>query len=195
MGGAAALEREQTDDEFDILTLKRYVAFARKTCSPRLDEAAATLLSNFYVQIRQELSKVDADNEANSKAPRAVPITVRQLEAIVRMAESLAKMRLSDEATVDDVNRAIQLFKVSTLEAAKQGEIELEGGSGQGERTAMDQIRKRVRIGESVSTSQLVRDVSRQNLEEVHVRRAINVMCAKGEFTQTKQGKRLKREN
>eukprot|EP00316_Scyphosphaera_apsteinii_P011470 CAMPEP_0119297896 /NCGR_PEP_ID=MMETSP1333-20130426/83_1 /TAXON_ID=418940 /ORGANISM="Scyphosphaera apsteinii, Strain RCC1455" /LENGTH=727 /DNA_ID=CAMNT_0007298855 /DNA_START=34 /DNA_END=2217 /DNA_ORIENTATION=+ len=193
--GATALEREPTDDEYDILTLKRYVAFARKTCSPRLAEAAATVLSNFYVQVRQDLSKADAESEANGKAPRAVPITVRQLEAIVRISESIAKMRLSDEATEDDVNQAIELFRVSTLQAAKQGDIELEGGSGQGERTAMDQIKKRVRIGESVSTSKLVHDVIGRGLEEVHVRRAINMMCAKGEFTQTSQGKRLKREN
>jgi DNA replicative helicase MCM subunit Mcm2 (Cdc46/Mcm family) len=34
------------------------------------------------------------------KTAQAVPITVRQLEALVRISESLAKMRLSAEATV-----------------------------------------------------------------------------------------------
>ena len=53
--------------------------------------------------------------------PRAVPITVRQLEAIVRITESVAKMRLSDIATEDDVQQAIHMFTVSTLRAAKVG--------------------------------------------------------------------------
>ena len=48
-----------------------------------------------------------------------VPITVRQLEALVRLAESLAKMRLSAEATVNDVEEALRLFKVSTLAASQ----------------------------------------------------------------------------
>ena len=45
-------------------------------------------------------------------------MTVRQLEALVRIAESLAKMRL--EATVQsrDVHEALRLFKVSTMAAA-----------------------------------------------------------------------------
>jgi MCM AAA-lid domain len=34
------------------------------------------------------------------KTAQAVPITVRQLEALVRISESLAKMRLSAEVTV-----------------------------------------------------------------------------------------------
>ena len=55
----------------------------------------------------------------------AVPISVRQLEAIVRIAEALAKMRLSPEATVDDVNEALRLFKVSTLSAAKTGIVSI----------------------------------------------------------------------
>merc|ERR1712060_27729 len=193
MQGAAAVEREQSEDEFDIRTLKRYVAYARKTCSPRLAEEAATVLSNHYVQMRQNLHEQDSEAESNGKAPRAVPITVRQLEAIIRISESLAKMRLADVATEEDVNTAIQLFSVSTLEAAKQGEIELEGGTGQAERTALEMIRQRVRIGETITTSQLVKDLVYQSLEERAVRRAINMLVQRGEFEEKAQGKRLKR--
>ncbi|RYH28447.1 hypothetical protein EON65_12225 [archaeon] len=39
---------------------------------------------------------------------QTVPITTRQLEAIVRLSESLAKMRLSAEATVSDVEEALR---------------------------------------------------------------------------------------
>ena len=54
-----------------------------------------------------------------------VPITVRQLEAIVRISEALAKMSLCVEVTSEHVNEAIRLFKVSTLNAANNGQ---EGG-------------------------------------------------------------------
>ena len=50
-----------------------------------------------------------------------IPITVRQLEAICRIAESLAKMTLSPVATKRHVDEAMRLFKVSTMEAATSG--------------------------------------------------------------------------
>lgn len=47
----------------------------------------------------------------------------RQLEAIVRIAESLAKMRLQPFATEADVEEALRLFHVSTLDAAMSGNL------------------------------------------------------------------------
>ena len=46
-------------------------------------------------------------------------------------------------ATERDVNLAIDLFTVSTLEAAQTGQIELEGGTGTAEHTAAQMIAKR----------------------------------------------------
>lgn len=47
----------------------------------------------------------------------------RQLEAIIRMSESLAKMRLAPFATESDVDEALRLFQVSTLDAAMSGSL------------------------------------------------------------------------
>ena len=48
---------------------------------------------------------------------------LRQLEAIIRMSESLAKMSLSPFATEVHVDEALRLFQVSTLEAAMSGSL------------------------------------------------------------------------
>ncbi len=53
----------------------------------------------------------------------AVPITVRQLEAIVRISESLARMQLQPVATEAHVREAIDLFKTSTMDAVKSGAV------------------------------------------------------------------------
>nr|KJB54893.1 hypothetical protein B456_009G053400 [Gossypium raimondii] len=58
-------------------------------------------------------------NETGEAA--AIPITVMQLEAIIRLNESLAKMKLSHVATESDVTEALRLFKVSTMDAARSG--------------------------------------------------------------------------
>lgn len=51
----------------------------------------------------------------------------RQLEAIVRIAESLAKMKLQPFASEADVEEALRLFQVSTLDAAMSGSLSGEG--------------------------------------------------------------------
>ena len=72
------------------------------------------LLSWSGMQVRQRIH--DDDGEAP-----AVPITVRQLEAVVRISESLARMQLCRSATQHHVQLALDLFKVSTLNAANAG--------------------------------------------------------------------------
>ena len=47
----------------------------------------------------------------------------RQLEAIIRISESLAKMKLKPFATEADVDEALRLFQVSTLDAAMSGNL------------------------------------------------------------------------
>lgn len=53
-----------------------------------------------------------------------VPITVRQLEAIVRISEALARMQLRVDATTDHVELALHLFRVSTMDATRAGDIQ-----------------------------------------------------------------------
>ena len=185
--------REPSETELDISTLKRYIAYARAKCSPRLTEAAMETLQNYYVQIRQGLVAEDAEHERRGRAPRAVPITVRQLEAIIRISESLARMRLQEIATDDDVQQAIHMFTVSTLRAAKMGEIELEGGEGGAERTAEEHIRKRVQIYMVVAKQRLLSDLNAQGIEMATAQRALNAMIRQREFEEVAQGRKVKR--
>lgn len=109
---------QQKEEEIPLDVMKRYIAYCRAKCSPRLNQEACEILKNHYVSMREEISHQNVEGNTS-----AVPISVRQLEAIIRIAEALAKMRLSPEATVDDVNEALRLFKVSTLSAAKAGVV------------------------------------------------------------------------
>ena len=64
-----------------------------------------------------------AARQNESDAP-VVPITVRQLEAVVRIEESFARMQLQPVATEAHVRRALDLFTVSTMDAVKSGVME-----------------------------------------------------------------------
>ncbi len=62
-------------------------------------------------------------HEKDTGKQTSIPITVRQLEAIIRISESLAKIRLAPFAVDADVDEALRLFQVSTLDAAMSGNL------------------------------------------------------------------------
>ena len=105
------------DSPHQINELKNYIAYARNNCSPRLDERSAKLLQDIYVKQRDEIRKDE------TRGKNKIPLTVRQLEAIIRISESIAKMRLSKVVTKEDVYEARRLFEVSSLSAMKSGSM------------------------------------------------------------------------
>lgn len=64
-----------------------------------------------------------SQHEKEIEKKSSIPITVRQLEAIIRISESLAKMQLQPFATETHVDEALRLFQVSTLDAAMSGNL------------------------------------------------------------------------
>lgn len=64
-----------------------------------------------------------SQHEKEAERKNSIPITVRQLEAIIRISESLAKMQLLPFATESHVDEALRLFQVSTLDAAMSGNL------------------------------------------------------------------------
>ena len=115
--------------------------------------------------------------EMTANARSSIPITVRQLEAIVRITESLAKLTLSPIATEEHVDEAIRLFLASTMNAVTQGE-------GQGSRELMEEVgkveeelRRRLPIGWSTSLATLKREfVDGRGYSEQALNRALVVL-------------------
>jgi len=103
--------------EIPMEKMKRYISYCRSRCAPRLSDAAAEKLSSHFVGIRRQVHQAEIDSNERS----SIPITVRQLEAIIRITESLAKLSLSPVATEEHVDEAIRLFLASTMDAVGQG--------------------------------------------------------------------------
>ena len=115
--GAASTETQE--GELSLTFLKKFINFARSRCGPRLSEEAAEKLKNKYVMMRSSTREQEEQTEKRT----AIPITVRQLEAIVRISESLAKMELQPFAVNRHVDEALRLFHVSTMDAALSGSL------------------------------------------------------------------------
>lgn len=82
--------------------LKKYVAYARKNCHPKLSKEAGETIKEFYLELR---------GKSGEESP--IAITPRQYEALIRLAEASAKIQLRDVVTKEDALRAINLMKAS----------------------------------------------------------------------------------
>ncbi|KAK0386650.1 hypothetical protein NLU13_6485 [Sarocladium strictum] len=76
--------------------LRKYIVYARERCSPKL-----------YHMDEDKVARLFADMRRESLATGAYPITVRHLEAIIRISEAFCRMRLSEYCTSQDIDRAI----------------------------------------------------------------------------------------
>lgn len=80
--------------------LRKYIALAKRTVYPVAGAAVREAVKDWYVKLR---------SSAGEDGP--IALTPRQLEAVERLAEASARVRLSSEVTMEDARRAWALFE------------------------------------------------------------------------------------
>lgn len=112
------------------------------------------MLQDLYVNDRQQ-----SKEQKISKKSSGIPITVRQLEAIIRLSEALAKIHLCNVVKPEHVDEAHRIFKISTLHAASSGmnakNVETPAELMPLIRKVEDAIKRRVAIGTNISYPKL----------------------------------------
>ncbi|KAM3159837.1 DNA replication licensing factor MCM2 [Lachancea thermotolerans] len=101
-------EREEEISPIPQETLMKYIQYARTKIYPKLHQMDMDKVSRVYADLRRE-----------SITTGSFPITVRHLESILRIAESFAKMRLSEFVSSWDLDRAIKVIVDSFVGAQK----------------------------------------------------------------------------
>nr|XP_033325816.1 DNA helicase MCM8-like [Megalopta genalis] len=80
--------------------LRKYILYARQYVKPTLTKEAATLLQNYYLELRKSNNKFSGISVYN-----------RQLEAMIRLTEARAKLELRTEATETDALEVIEILR------------------------------------------------------------------------------------
>jgi len=194
-----AMRVAEEGGKLDIKTFKKFVQFVRSRCSPRLSEASSEVLASQYVKIRDSVRARCA--QAGGDTAQVVPITVRQLEALVRLSESLAKMRLSATVAAEDVAEALRLFKVSTMAAsetdATNGQDLLQQSAAGPDRDAYARcesfLRSRLPPGSACNKPRLLEEAVGAGMNANIVARVVRAFCQRGEFVEKNSGRVLKR--
>merc|ERR1712151_1317699 len=178
----ASLHKGDVEEEsvgpLSVLELRKYISYCRNRCSPRISADAAEVLKNHYITIRAAMKQEKA----------TIPITVRQLEAIIRMSESLAKMELCEDVNIGHVEEALRLFTVSTLDTANKdrglvGIDVLSSDEKEELHRAEEQVRRLVPRGGRKNKFQLESLlVSAAGVDENLARKVIYIMTMRGEL-------------
>jgi DNA replication licensing factor MCM4 len=115
-----------------------YISYARRFCQPKIPDYVVNDLVQHYLNMR---------NMGNSK--KTITATPRQLESMIRIAESLAKMRLSDTVEKRDVEEAVRLIKTAMQQSATDpttGEIDMDIIATGISTTASEKVKDIIRI-------------------------------------------------
>jgi len=96
-------EYEPSKPKLDQVLIRKYIAYAKENSKPKLVPDVGKLLKNFYIKTRKKAEGAGAP----------VPITLRQLEALMRIAQASAKIQLQKEVRREDAQRAIKLMRYS----------------------------------------------------------------------------------
>jgi len=164
---------ETKEGPMTVLELRKYLSYCRDRCDPRISPEAAEVLKNKYVEIRQHIKAEGG----------GIPITVRQLEAIIRISESLAKMELREDVDVGHVEEAVRLFMRSTMDTSNKNREDMAPEEREEVEKAQEQLRRLVPRGGRKNIFQLESLlVQTAGFDERTARKAINLMKMKGEF-------------
>lgn len=101
-------KKKSSAEQIDQDLLRKYILYAKKTIKPKLHQVDKEKIANFYAELRQK-----------SMEGGGIPIAVRHIESILRVAEARAKMHLRDFVRDDDVDMAIRMVLKSFIRSQK----------------------------------------------------------------------------
>ncbi len=170
--------------------LRKIIIYARQNLVPKFDDKEVMkTIEDFFVDWRRVAERGEAP----------LPITVRQLEAIVRLTKANARMRLSDRVTVEDANRAINLIKRSLQEAGidtETGKLDIDVLMTGKPKSQRDNIRRVLDIikelegeyGGAAPVEEIIRSAESEGIRSKFVEELIDQEKIRGHLYEPKPG-------
>ncbi len=166
--------------------LKKYLSYAKQKILPHLTNEAIEEIKDFYVGLRNSGQKGDEEI-------RPIPISARQLEALVRLSEASAKTKLSSKVTKDDAKRAIELLKHCLMQVGfdyETGQIDIDRittGVTASQRSRIVTIREIIKklenkVGKIVPITDIIAEASEHNINEAQVEEIIEQLKREAEI-------------
>ena len=183
---------ESVKSEIAMELLRKYIAYAKQTCFPKLTLGAIEEIKTFYISLRSSAVKEESQ-------VKAIPISARQLEALVRLAEASAKIRLADKVTKNDAKRAIGLLKSSMEEVAydvETGQFDIDRittGITATQRSQIATIRRIIdslseKIGKAIPLQDIMQEAEAESIDRAKTEEILENLKKKGDVFEPKPG-------
>ncbi|MDD1701434.1 MAG: minichromosome maintenance protein MCM [Methanoregula sp.] len=166
---------------------RKYVAYSKRTCFPILSAEAREAIVGYYLKLR-----------GIAEPNKPVPVTARQLEALVRLAEASARIRLSNKIEASDAERVIHIVDACLRQIAydpKTGNFDIDKiatGISKEKRDLVRVIKDAIRDiggeGRRAAIEQVIEAVASKGFAHDKVREGIEMLLRHGEAMEPKQG-------
>ncbi|MEM0449670.1 MAG: ATP-binding protein [Methanomassiliicoccales archaeon] len=171
-------ETSSLEPVFSKEFLRKYVAYSKRI-TPILSDEAVKLITENYLNIRRM-------GEGENKS---VPITARQLEAYVRLAEASARARLSRVVTAEDARRAVSIVEYYLRKiAGEAGRLDIDiiaTGTSRSQReqivTLRSLIQENAERDKGISIENLIQLAEAEGIPEERVRMLLKRLHDNGE--------------
>lgn len=161
---------------YDRDQVRRYLLYAR-TMQPILGSDATEAMVTRYLSIRSM-----SDTRSGSAT---VPITPRQMEAFIRLAEASAKLRLATHVEPQDAQRAVDIVQeyLRSFGTSEHGTPDIDllnTGRSSKERSKLQGVEAIVRNRKDLSMEELLRDCAAKGISEAEVHNVVDRMKERG---------------
>lgn len=176
--------------EIDRDLLRKYIIYARKHVKNfKITEEAKEKAIQFYLSLRRRSTEVGI-----------LSVCTRHLEAIFRLANASARVRLSETIDVEDVERAIKLVQKSLEQIAldpETGEVDIDYAFSGTSKTQRDRILTIVKIIEKLqnasenmcaSVDEILAAAEAQGISEEDCKEIIKRLKQEGRIYEPKRG-------
>ncbi len=174
--------------------LKKYFSYIRNKIHPKMGDAAIAEIKDYYVSMR-------SSGGVEESGVRSIPITARQLEALVRLSEASAKIRLAKTVTKKDSQKAIELIDYCLNQIAKDsetGKIDIDRLSGSrltvSQRSIISQIKEIINALEEqlntkiIPAESIVGAAKEKNIPPDKVEETLEKLRRSGDIFEPKKG-------
>ncbi|RJU95228.1 MAG: AAA family ATPase [Candidatus Poseidoniales archaeon] len=157
--------------------MRKYIAFSKRSIHPNLDEEARRFIIDYYVGERKK----------SGDFQDSVAITARSLEALARLTEASARIRLAETATLQDAERAVRLTRLWRYDLMGENfdetavQANKKGGARHAERTILDIIDRFQKNGGGVAQLlDVINEAERENIPRAKAEEIIEKLNQNG---------------
>ncbi len=182
---------EKKNVPIDTELLRKYIAFSKQNCKPVLSQEAIDEIHNYYLTMRSSGSE--------EEGVKAIPITARQLEALIRLAEASAKLRLKEQVESEDAKKSIELVNYCLTQVGmdpKTGKIDIDlisTGISTSARSGISSVKNVISdlektLGKSIPIEEILELGKAKGLDEDTIMDAIEKLKRSGDIFEPRRG-------